>query len=88
MEDGFAKAPGRFFYLVEDKFDYRLDSDGLTVVTGTVHGTVNKGDAVYIIDHTGKTLLTDVRQLESVNDNGKEHPDSFYPSDLPSHPLT
>ena len=77
MEEGFANAPGRFFYLVEDKFDYHLDSDGYAVVTGTVHGTVNNGDAAYIIDHTGKTLLAEIKQLESVSDNGKEHPDSY-----------
>jgi hypothetical protein len=77
MKNSTSNADRRFVCLVEDKFNYHLDSDDITVVSGTVHGTVSKGDEVYIIDHTGKTLLADVRQLESVNDSGKEHPDSF-----------
>ena len=66
----------RFVYLIEDKFDYHLDSDDITVVVGTVHGTVHVHDEVYVIDHTGKTLLTQVIQLETMSDKGTEHPDS------------
>ena len=66
---------GRFVYLVEDKFSYHLDADDITVVVGTVHGTVHVHDEVYIIDHTGKTLLTRIRQLESMSEKGSEHPD-------------
>ncbi|MCR4775096.1 MAG: SseB family protein [Saccharofermentans sp.] len=69
-------ATGRFVYLVEDKFSYHLESDDLTVVVGTVHGTVRVHDEVYIIDHTGKTLLTQIKQLESMSEKGTEHPDS------------
>ena len=71
-----ASATGRFVYLVEDKFNYHLDADDLTVVVGTVHGTVNVHDEVYIIDYSGKTLLTQVRQLESMSSKGTEHPQS------------
>ena len=71
-----ASSTGRFVYLVEDKFNYHLESDDLTVVVGTVHGTVSTGDEVYIIDYTGKTLLTKVRQLESMSSKGTEHPAS------------
>lgn len=66
----------RFVYLVEDKFSYHLEADDITVVVGTVHGTVRVRDEVYVIDHTGKTLLTEIKQLESVSDKGTEHPDS------------
>lgn len=69
-------AQGRFVYLVEDKFSLHLESDDSAVVTGTVHGTVHVNDEVYVIDYTGKTLLTRIRQLESMNGNGTEHPDS------------
>ncbi|MBO4450400.1 MAG: SseB family protein [Clostridiales bacterium] len=62
----------RFVLLAEDKFNYNLDSDDLTVVTGTVHGTVRKDDEVYVLDQSGRSVLTKVRQLES----GNEHPDS------------
>ena len=64
----------RFVYLVEDKFSYHLEADDITVVVGTVHGTVRVRDEVYVIDHTGKTLLTEIKQLESVSDKGTEHP--------------
>lgn len=66
----------RFVYLVEDKFSLHLDSDDSAVVTGTVHGTVHINDEVYVIDYTGKTLLTRIRQLESMSGSGTEHPDS------------
>lgn len=66
----------RFVYLIEDKFNYHLDTDDMTIVVGTVHGTVKKHDAVYVIDHTGKTLLTEIKQLESMSSKGTEHPDS------------
>ena len=67
---------GRFVYLVEDKFSYHLDADDIAVVVGTVHGTVHVHDEVYIIDHSGKTLLTQIKQLESMSEKGTEHPDS------------
>lgn len=76
MENKSISADERFVYLVEDKFNYHLDSDDITVVVGTVHGTVRRNDAVYVIDHTGKTILAEVKQLESINDKGTEHPDS------------
>ena len=71
-----ASSDRRFVYLVEDKFNYHLDADDITVVVGTVHGTVRIHDEVYVIDHTGKTLLTEIKQLESVSDKGTEHPAS------------
>lgn len=64
----------RFVYLVEDKFNYHLETDDMTIVVGTVHGTVRTHDPVYVIDHTGKTLKTEVKQLESVKETGTEHP--------------
>ena len=62
----------RFVFLVEDKFNYNLDSDDLTIVTGTVHGTVHKDDEVFVLDQSGRSFITKVRLLE----NGDEHPDS------------
>lgn len=76
MSENSFSTTGRFVYLVEDKFSYHLDADDITVVVGTVHGTVHVHDEVYVIDYTGKTLLTQVKQLETMNDNGTEHPDS------------
>ena len=76
MENSNIDLSSRFVFLVEDKFDYRLDPGDLTVVAGTVHGTVRVHDAVYVIDHSGKTLLTEVKQLESVKEKGAEHPES------------
>lgn len=67
---------GRFVYLVEDRFSYHLETDDITVVAGTVHGTVRVHDEVYVTDHTGKTLLTHVKQLETMSDKGTEHPES------------
>ena len=64
----------RFVYLVEDKFNYHLEADDMTVVVGTVHGTVRVHDSVYVIDHSGKVLKTEVKQLESVKEKGTEHP--------------
>ena len=43
-ENNGAPLTGRFVYLVEDKFSYHLETDDLTVVAGTVHGTVNVHD--------------------------------------------
>ena len=71
-----ASLTGRFVYLIEDKFSYHLEADDLTMVVGTVHGTVNVHDEAYIIDHTGKTLLTQIKQLESMSEKGTEHPSS------------
>ena len=75
-ENSGASSSGRFVYLVEDKFNYHLDTDDLTVVVGTVHGTVSVHDEVYVIDYSGKTLLTQIRQLESMSSKGTEHPES------------
>lgn len=66
----------RFVLLVEDRFNYQLDSDGLSIVSGTVHGTVHKGDEAYLIDQSGKTLTTKVRLIENDDDKDNEHPDS------------
>ena len=71
---GFAQ--DRFVYLVEDKFSLHLETDDSAVVTGTVHGTVHVNDEVYIIDYTGKTLLTRIRRIESMSENGTEQTDS------------
>lgn len=77
MSDVNGSSPAnRFVYLIEDKFSYHLDADDITVVVGTVHGTVKVHDEVYVIDHTGKTLLTEIRQLESMSSKGTEHPSS------------
>ena len=64
----------RFVYLVEDKFDYHLNSDDMTIVVGTVHGTVRVHDQVIVIDHSGKAISTEVKQLECVKETGTEHP--------------
>ena len=72
----------RFVLLVEDRFSYQLDSDGLTVVTGTVHGTVHKDDEVFIIDQLGRPILSKVKLIENDNDNENEHPGSIADADI------
>lgn len=76
MENNMTSSGRRFVYLIEDKFNYHLETDDITVVVGTVHGTVHINDEVYVIDHAGKTLLTHIKQLESMSEKGTEHPDS------------
>lgn len=53
----------RFTLLIEDVF--QLKDDGGVVVVGNVHGTIGKGDSVYLIHPGNKISLATVQGLET-----------------------
>lgn len=58
----------RFTLLIEDVF--QLKDDGGVVVVGTVHGTIGKGDSVYIIHPGNKISVATVDSLETKSGDG------------------
>ena len=66
-QDGNVANDGRRFSLVVQNVSGTLDLSG-TILIGDIHGTIRKGDAVYILVPGGKTILSEVIGIEVILD--------------------